>query len=85
MGGVQVPAMETRTQTVQRPKTVMEEREITVQEPRTVMETKQVQVRRAGTHHARTHALTRNSRDFPRNQYASIEYNYHVQMPFALE
>lgn len=40
----QVPAMETRTQTIQRPKTVMEEQEITVQEPRTVMETKQIQV-----------------------------------------
>ena len=40
----QVPAMETRTQTIQRPKTVMEEQEVTVQEPRTVMETKQIQV-----------------------------------------
>ena len=36
--------METKTQTIQRPKTVMEEQEITVQEPRTVMETKQIQV-----------------------------------------
>ena len=55
MGGVQVPAMETRTQTVQRPKTVMEEREITVQEPRTVMETKQVQVRTATNAPERAH------------------------------
>jgi hypothetical protein len=45
LSGEQVPAMETRTTTVQRPKTVMEDREVTVQEPRTVMETKQVQVR----------------------------------------
>ena len=36
--------METKTRTIQRPKTVMEEQEITVQEPRTVMETKQIQV-----------------------------------------
>ena len=40
----QVPVMETKTQTIQRPKTVMEEQEITVQEPRTIMETKQIQV-----------------------------------------
>ncbi len=45
VSGEQVPATETRTTTVQRPKTVMEDREVTVQEPRTVMETKQVQVR----------------------------------------
>jgi hypothetical protein len=40
----QVPAMESRFHTAQRPKVVMEEQTITVNEPRTVMEPVQVQV-----------------------------------------
>jgi len=47
----QVPAMETRSHTVQRPRVVMETQEVPYQVPRTVMEPVQVQVPQQVTSH----------------------------------